>query len=86
MKKFNKDFISKIDNNIEKEKKEFQSKMNSSKETAYLTRISKLNQTIQDEKYNIDINIQRIVGDYVCIDDGTIDIDNPKQVIEMNKE
>ena len=51
MKKFNKDFISKIDNNIEKEKKEFQSKMNSSKETAYLTRISKLNQTIQDEKY-----------------------------------
>ncbi len=51
MKNFNKDFISKIDNNIEKEKKEFQSKMNSSKETAYLTRISKLNQTIEDEKY-----------------------------------
>ena len=36
--------------------------------------------------HNIDINTQRIVGDYVCIDDGTIDIDNPKQVIEMNKE
>lgn len=35
--------------------------------------------------HNIDINTQRIVGDYVCIDDGTIDIDNPKQVIEMNK-
>lgn len=36
--------------------------------------------------HNIDINTQRIIGDYVCIDDGTIDIDNPKQVIEMNKE
>ena len=36
--------------------------------------------------HNIDINTQRIVGDYVCIDDGTIDIDSPKQVIEMNKE
>lgn len=36
--------------------------------------------------HNIDINTQRIVGDYVCIDDGTIDIDDPKQVIEMNKE
>lgn len=36
--------------------------------------------------HNIDINTQRIVGDYVCIDDGTIDIDNPKQVIEMNRK
>jgi hypothetical protein len=33
MKKFNKDFISKIDNNIEKEKRALQSKMNSNKET-----------------------------------------------------
>lgn len=36
--------------------------------------------------HNIDINTQRIVGDYVCIDDGTIDIDVPKQVIEMNRK
>ena len=63
MKKFNKDFISKIDNNIEKEKKEFQSKMNSSKETAYLTRISKLNQTIQDEKYKTFQSFKDILED-----------------------
>lgn len=36
--------------------------------------------------HNIDINTQRIVGDYICIDDGTIDIDNPKQVEELNRK
>lgn len=36
--------------------------------------------------HNTDINTQRIVGDYICIDDGTIDIDNPKQVEELNRK
>lgn len=35
--------------------------------------------------HNLDINIQVITTDYVCIDDGTIDIDNPQQVVNMNK-
>lgn len=34
--------------------------------------------------HNLDINIQRITTDYVSIDDGTIDIDSPQQVVNMN--
>lgn len=30
--------------------------------------------------HNLDINIQCITEDYVCIDDGTIDIDSPEQI------
>ena len=33
--------------------------------------------------HNLDINIQMITTDYVCIDDETIDIDNPEQVNEL---
>ena len=35
---------------------------------------------------NLDINIQNIVDDtYICIDDGTIDVDAPWQINEMNR-
>lgn len=30
--------------------------------------------------HNLDVNVQRITTDYISIDDGTIDIDNPEQV------
>ena len=35
--------------------------------------------------HNLDINIQRITTDYVCIDDGTIDIDKPEQIEILNR-
>ena len=34
--------------------------------------------------HNLDINIQTITTDYISIDDGTIDIDSPQQVVNMN--
>ena len=35
----------------------------------------------------LDINIQQVLDDtYICIDDGTIDIDDPEQIDELNKE
>lgn len=33
----------------------------------------------------LNINIQRITTNYVCIDDGTIDIDTPEQIDKLNK-
>lgn len=36
--------------------------------------------------HNLDINIQRITENYVCIDDYTIDIDYPDRIEELNKE
>ena len=35
--------------------------------------------------HNLDINVQRITTDYVCIDDGTIDIDKPEQIEILNR-
>lgn len=34
--------------------------------------------------HGLDINVQMITEDYVCIDDGTIDIDSPEQIKELN--
>lgn len=36
--------------------------------------------------HGLDINVQRITEDYVCIDDGTMDIDIPEDIEAMNKE
>lgn len=36
--------------------------------------------------HNLDINIQTITEDYICIDDGTMDIDSPEELEEMNKK
>lgn len=34
---------------------------------------------------NLDVNIQQVLDDtYICIDDGTIDIDAPEQINELN--
>lgn len=36
---------------------------------------------------NLDINIQRVLEEtYVCIDDGTMDVDSPKELEEMRKK
>lgn len=35
--------------------------------------------------HGLDINIQRITEDYVCIDDGTIDIDDEDRIEELNE-
>lgn len=35
--------------------------------------------------HGLDINIQRITEDYVCIDDGTMDIDIPEDIKAMNE-
>lgn len=35
--------------------------------------------------HGLDINIQQITDDYVCIDDGTIDIDHPLDIEELNR-
>lgn len=35
--------------------------------------------------HGLNINIQRITEDYVCIDDGTIDIDDENRIEELNK-
>lgn len=34
---------------------------------------------------NLDINIQRITNNYICIDDYTIDIDSPDRIEELNR-
>ena len=35
---------------------------------------------------NLDVNIQQVLDDtYICIDDGTIDIDSPEQIERLNK-
>lgn len=35
---------------------------------------------------NLDVNIQQVLDEtYVCIDDGTIDIDDPEQIEKMNR-
>lgn len=36
--------------------------------------------------HGLDINVQRITDDYVCIDDGTMDIDYPSELEELIKE
>lgn len=33
--------------------------------------------------HGLDINVQRITTDYVCIDDGTMDVDSPKELEEL---
>ena len=35
--------------------------------------------------HGLDINVQRITEDYVCIDDGTIDIDDEGRISELNE-
>ena len=35
--------------------------------------------------HGLDINVQRITEDYVCIDDGTMDIDIPEDIKAMNE-
>ena len=36
--------------------------------------------------HNLDINIQTITEDYICIDDGTMDIDSPEELEQLKKE
>lgn len=33
--------------------------------------------------HGLDINVQRITEDYVCIDDGTMDVDSPQELEEL---
>jgi choline kinase len=36
--------------------------------------------------HGLDINVQRITTDYVCIDDGTMDVDSPKELEELKSK
>ena len=36
--------------------------------------------------HGLDINVQQITEDYVCIDDGTMDIDSPEELEQLKKE
>ncbi len=36
--------------------------------------------------HGLDINVQRITTDYVCIDDGTMDVDSPKELEELKNK
>ena len=64
---------------------DYNSFFNAIKELKILWKDNKLKRTpivweVYRYLHNLDVNIQAITDDYVCIDDGTIDIDRPEDI------